>query len=125
MRRKAASVARMPRPRKRPETELSRFLDAALERKGLGHNEFADLIGMHPATLSDLKLRQETPTYDRTTIHRWAVVLDLTGAQEEVLFELVQLAYSTRYVQDLMARLHPLKPVRRVAESPLDYRLPE
>ena len=115
----------MPRPRKRPATELSKFLDAALEQRGLSHNEFARLIGMKQNSLSDLKLRQETPAPDRETVHRWAEVLGLTAAQENVLFDFVQFAYSPKYVQDLVSRLRPLKHSKRVTESPLDYRLPD
>lgn len=115
----------MPRPRKRSETELSKFLDAALKQRGLSHNEFARLIGMKPNSLSDLKLREGAAAPDRHTIHRWAEILDLTPAQEEVLFDAVQLAHAPIYVQDLVARLRPLKHHRRVAESPLDYRLPD
>lgn len=115
----------MPRPRKRDPTELSKFLDAALEQCGLSHNEFARRIGMKPNSLSDLKLREGTVAPDRETVHRWAEILELSSAQEDVLFDFVQFAYSPKYVQDLVARLRPLKHSRRVAESPLDYRLPD
>jgi hypothetical protein len=100
-------------------------MDAALTCRGLNHNEFARLIGMKQNSLSDLKLRQETSAPDRTTIHHWAKVLELTSAQEAVLFDLVQLAHSPKYVQDLVARLRPLKSLKSPAESPLDYELPE
>lgn len=115
----------MPRPRKRSETELSKFLDAALEQRGLTHNEFARLIGMKPNSLSDLKLREGTAAPDREMVHHWAEVLELTPGQEDVLFDAVQLAYAPTYVQELVARLRPLKHGRRVAESPLDQRLPD
>jgi hypothetical protein len=115
----------MARPRKRDATELSKFLDAALARKGLTHTAFSMQIGWKSPTLSDLKLREETLAPDRATVHQWAKVLELTIKEEERLFDLVQLAYSPKYIQDLVARLRPLKLSRRVAESPLDYELPE
>lgn len=115
----------MPRPRKRPATELSQFLDAALTHRGLTHNEFAKLIGMKQNSLSDLKLKNDTKAPDRETIARWARILELNAGQADYLFDLVQLAHAPQYVQDLVARLRPLKLVRRVAESPLDVRLPD
>jgi hypothetical protein len=115
----------MARPRKRDATELSKFLDAALLHKGLTHTAFSMQIGWKSPTFSDLKLREETSAPDRKTIHHWAKVLELTSAQEAVLFDLVQLAHSPKYVQDLVARLRPLKSLKRPAESPLDYELPE
>ncbi len=114
----------MPRPRKRSETELSKFLDAALKQRGLGHNEFAVLIGMNPATLSDLKLRQETPAPKRAVVHQWAKVLELSKLEEDEFFDLVQLAYSPEYVQDLVASLRPDTRSRRVAESLRDHEPP-
>lgn len=80
---------------------------------------------MKQNSLSDLKLRQDTWAPDRDEVHHWATELELTAAQEAVLFDLIQLAHSPKYVQELVARLRPMKPVRRVAESPLDYRLPD
>ena len=70
---------------------------------------------MKQNSLSDLKLRQETPAPDREVIHRWAEVLELTTAQEHVLFDAVQLAYAPKYVQDLVARLRPLGAHEKIA----------
>lgn len=96
-----------------------------MELRGLKHNEFARMIGMKQNSLSDLKLRQETPAPDRATIHRWAMVLTLSKIEEEKLFELVQLAYTPLYVQEIVARCRSPKLIRRVAESPLDDQTPE
>ena len=114
----------MARPRKRDATELSRFLDAAIERNGLTHTDFSRQIGWKSPTLSDLKLKQDTWAPDRDEIHRWATVLGLSAAQEAVLFDLVQLAHAPKYVQELVARLRPVMSADRLGESPLDYRLP-
>jgi transcriptional regulator with XRE-family HTH domain len=104
----------MARPRKRLETELSEFLDSALKRKGITHNTFSQRVGLKPSTLSDLKLRRETPAPSRAVIHHWAAVLGLTQAEEDALFDLVQLAHAPLYVQNVVSTL---RSPRRVAES--------
>jgi hypothetical protein len=111
----------MPRPRKRPETELSKFLDGALKRKRMSHNRFAALVSLSPASLSDLKLRKIDRSTDRLTARKWAEVLGLSSAEEEDLFELLQLAHSPVYVQELVERLRPKKSVLRVANPKSDY----
>jgi transcriptional regulator with XRE-family HTH domain len=111
----------MPRPRKRPATELSEFLDEALKRKGLSHTQFSRRVGLSPSSLSDLKLRQEAAAPDRTMARRWAQVLGLSETEEHDLFELLQLAHSPAYVQEMVAKLRPSKHLRRVAEPPEGY----
>jgi transcriptional regulator with XRE-family HTH domain len=111
----------MARPRKRPATELSEFLDAALKRKGLSHNQFSKRVGLSPSSLSDLKLRDEREAPDKELAAKWAQVLGLSPVEEHDLFELLQLAHSPAYVQELVARLRPPKHVRRVAEPSEHY----
>ncbi|MBA3708253.1 MAG: hypothetical protein H0W83_05485 [Planctomycetes bacterium] len=111
----------MARPRKRPATELSEFLDAALQRKRMSHNRFSTLVHMKPSSLSDLKLRKIDRSTDRKTSREWAEVLDLSRAEEDDLFELLQLAHSPVYVQELVERIRPKKTVLRVAHTKSDY----
>ncbi len=108
----------MARPRIRPKTPLSEFLDAALARAGLNHSQFSRKVGMSPSSLSDLKLRREATAPDRAMARQWAQALGLTRSEEDDLFELLQLAYSPAYVQELIAELRPAKTLRRVAERP-------
>ena len=115
----------MARPRIRSATELSKFLDAALKRKGLNHTQFSRKVGISPSTLCDLKLRKEAAAPDRDTAHKWAQVLDLSKSEEHDLFELLQLAHSPGYVQELVAKLRPAKTVRRAAEKADDYLTPK
>lgn len=95
----------MARPRKRSATALSTFVDAALARQGLTHNEFSARVGMSPSSLSNLKLREEVPGPGWDLVHTWAKVLRLTPEEEVELRDLMELAHSTRYVQDLVADL--------------------
>lgn len=112
----------MRRPRKRPDTELSKFLDIALARQGLTNRAFGKLVGIKPATLSDLKLRKEAAAPDRITARRWAEVLKLNKADEHTLFELLQLAHSPGYVQEMVAQLRVRKSLGRAADPPKEYR---
>jgi hypothetical protein len=95
----------MDRPRKHVATDLSRFIDAALARRGLTHNEFRARVNMSPASVSCLKLRIQTNAPDRELVQRWAAVLELTPSEENELYDKVQLAYSPLYVQRLVSEL--------------------
>ena len=95
----------MARPRKRSTTTLSTFVDAALARQGLTHNEFSARVGMSPSSLSNLKLREEAPGPGWDLVHTWAKVLRLSPAEETELRDLMELAHSTRYVQELVEDL--------------------
>lgn len=112
----------MARPRKRIATDLSRFLDAELERLGMTHNEFSKLVGMSPASVSDLKLRAAGQAPDDDMVRRWAEVLELSQARAHELNEKLQLAFTPRYVQDLLVRLRGERRTVRAAEkrSPFD-----
>ena len=112
----------MVRPRKRSATPLSRFLDRILKRNGLTHNEFSRQVGMSPASVSDLKLRDEAPGPGWDRVHTWAQVLRLNPEEEAELRDLMELAHSTRYVQDLVADLRQ-RVGNRVADG--DAKRPE
>ena len=108
----------MPRPRKRPPTALSRFLDQALRRNNLTHTAFCAEIGMSPASLSDLKLRNGTVAPGWELVRTWGPVLHLTQAEERELFDLVQLAFTPSGIQEEIRRLRQQN-VKKVAEQPL------
>ena len=93
-----------------------------MKRKGINHTQFSKRVGMSPSSLSDLKLRSETEAPDRDIARRWAKELDLSASEEDDLFELLQLAHSPGYVQELVAKLRPAKTMRRAAEPPAGYR---
>lgn len=93
-----------------------------MKRQGLSHTAFSQLIGVRPATLSDLKLRIEAPAPTREAIRQWATLLNMDAAEEEVLFDLIQLAHAPGYVQTLVARYRPQTAERkRVAEDLMSY----
>jgi len=110
----------MARPRKRSATALSIFVDAALARQGLTHNEFSARVDMSPSSLSNLKLREEAPGPGWDLVRTWATVLRLTPAEEAELRDLMELAHSTRYVQDLVADLRQ-RTKSQAAEEPSSY----
>ena len=110
----------MARPRKRSATALSTFVDAALARQGLTHNEFSARVGMSPSSLSNLKLREEVPGPGWDLVHTWAKVLRLTPEEEAELRDLMELAHSTRYVQDLVENLRR-QTKSHAAEGPGTY----
>ena len=114
----------MARPRKRIATDLSRFLDAELERLGMTHNEFSKLVGMSPASVSDLKLRDEGQGPDEDMVRRWVEVLELSQTRAHELNDKLQLAYTPKYVQELLARLRGDRRAVRAAEkrSPFDQK---
>ena len=111
----------MARTRKRNETELSRFVDAALKQVGLTHTEFSRRVGLSPSRVSDLKLKQDVNAPDEDFARRWSEVLGLDGASERQLYELLQLAHAPAYVQGLVERMRNEGHLPRVAEPRTDY----
>jgi len=91
--------------RQRQLNTFGQALDETLADLGVSNDDFCRKTGVNRSTLSNLKLRPPTNAPTRPEVEAWGTALGLTTKQNNALYDAAQLAFSPRYVQDLVARL--------------------